>query len=312
MAYEFKKLSDVAAVETPADTANVLIEEDGVIKKAPKSAVGGAGSGGDVQSDWNQNDPTASDYVKNRTHYTQIEEVTIVPNFEYDLVSSSSYYAYKNANGYIPTPFIIGKHYTVVFDGVEYDCVAYDFENDGIVYLGNMLYQYDDAPINMDIPFLICSRFDGDMDWYTLYFSRKGKHTCEIRTMEETTHTFDSKYLPQPDMVITVNELIKNDTKPSLSNVFVERGTFKVLHDLILAGTVPNVVVRFYKNMNHIDEFLPVEATELKASVFWYGSGAVIRTVANDRNNRLICYEFVYEEGELTTIGMRYHEGTEV
>lgn len=43
MAYEFKKLSDVAVVETPTDTANVLIEEDGVIKKAPKSAVGGAG-----------------------------------------------------------------------------------------------------------------------------------------------------------------------------------------------------------------------------------------------------------------------------
>ena len=40
---EFKKLSDVAVVETPAETANVLIEEDGVIKKAPKTAVGGSG-----------------------------------------------------------------------------------------------------------------------------------------------------------------------------------------------------------------------------------------------------------------------------
>ena len=43
MAYDFKKLSDVATVETPADTANVLIEEDGVIKKAAKDKVGGAG-----------------------------------------------------------------------------------------------------------------------------------------------------------------------------------------------------------------------------------------------------------------------------
>ena len=39
MAYEFKKLSDVAVVETPTDTANVLIEEDGVIKKVAKDAV---------------------------------------------------------------------------------------------------------------------------------------------------------------------------------------------------------------------------------------------------------------------------------
>lgn len=41
MAYDFKKLSDVAAVETLTDTANVLIEEDGVIKKAAKDEVGG-------------------------------------------------------------------------------------------------------------------------------------------------------------------------------------------------------------------------------------------------------------------------------
>lgn len=41
MAYEFMKLSDVEVVETPTETANALIEENGVIKKAPKSAVGG-------------------------------------------------------------------------------------------------------------------------------------------------------------------------------------------------------------------------------------------------------------------------------
>jgi hypothetical protein len=44
MAYEFKKLSAVEAVETPADTANVLIEENGVIKKTPSSSFAGGGS----------------------------------------------------------------------------------------------------------------------------------------------------------------------------------------------------------------------------------------------------------------------------
>lgn len=43
MAYEFKKLSDVDKIEKVSDNANVLIEEDGVIKKAPKSQVGGGG-----------------------------------------------------------------------------------------------------------------------------------------------------------------------------------------------------------------------------------------------------------------------------
>lgn len=41
MAFEFKKLSDVEVVEEPTESANVLIEENGVIKKAPKTAVGG-------------------------------------------------------------------------------------------------------------------------------------------------------------------------------------------------------------------------------------------------------------------------------
>ena len=43
---EFKRLSDVEVVAEPAESANVLIEEDGVIKKAPKTAVGGAGGSG--------------------------------------------------------------------------------------------------------------------------------------------------------------------------------------------------------------------------------------------------------------------------
>ena len=41
MAYEFKKLSDVEVVAEPTESANVLIEEDGVIKKAPKTTIGG-------------------------------------------------------------------------------------------------------------------------------------------------------------------------------------------------------------------------------------------------------------------------------
>lgn len=40
---EFKRLSDVEVVTEPTESANVLIEEDGVIKKAPKTAVGGSG-----------------------------------------------------------------------------------------------------------------------------------------------------------------------------------------------------------------------------------------------------------------------------
>ena len=41
MSYEFKSIADVEVVAEPGKSANVLIEENGVIKKAPKTAVGG-------------------------------------------------------------------------------------------------------------------------------------------------------------------------------------------------------------------------------------------------------------------------------
>lgn len=43
MAVEFKKLAGVDIVETATDAANVLIEENGVIKRVPKTEVGGSG-----------------------------------------------------------------------------------------------------------------------------------------------------------------------------------------------------------------------------------------------------------------------------
>lgn len=45
MATEFKKLSEVTALEEAAETAHVLIEENGEIYRVPKTAVGGAGGG---------------------------------------------------------------------------------------------------------------------------------------------------------------------------------------------------------------------------------------------------------------------------
>ena len=56
---EFKKLSAVDSVVEPIDTAQVLIEEDGVIKKTPKNAVG-------AQADWAEIDETSPAFIKNK------------------------------------------------------------------------------------------------------------------------------------------------------------------------------------------------------------------------------------------------------
>lgn len=59
MAYEFTKLSDVTLADTLDASANVLVEENGEIKKAPKSVIG-------AQADWNETDDTNPAYILNK------------------------------------------------------------------------------------------------------------------------------------------------------------------------------------------------------------------------------------------------------
>lgn len=80
--------------------------------------------GGDVTTpDWNQNDATASDYIKNRPFYTgdTVETVLVEENtVSFTNPSASIYY------GSIPTTIelIAGDTYKVSWDGATYECVC--------------------------------------------------------------------------------------------------------------------------------------------------------------------------------------------
>ena len=59
MAYEFKQLGAVESVESVGETANVLIEENGTVKKVAKSSIG-------AQADWNETDETSPAFIMNK------------------------------------------------------------------------------------------------------------------------------------------------------------------------------------------------------------------------------------------------------
>lgn len=73
---DFKKLSEVDLTEEVSDTANVLIEEDGIIKRAPKTKVGGAGSDSVIKtaiitsSAYDSHISNAAPYVGGATTYS--------------------------------------------------------------------------------------------------------------------------------------------------------------------------------------------------------------------------------------------------
>lgn len=65
MSYEFIKLSEVEQVETSYN-ANLLIEENGEIKRLSTANINFGGSGNQVQADWNETDDTSPAYIANK------------------------------------------------------------------------------------------------------------------------------------------------------------------------------------------------------------------------------------------------------
>lgn len=117
--------------DAKAGTAVATTSYDGLMSKADKAKLDGitAGGGGSgVQPDWNQNDSTATDYVKNRPFYTGdpvetvfVEESTL--SFEDD----GGVYMSEFESTFVPT---VGETYKISWDGTVYECTC--------VYLSDM------------------------------------------------------------------------------------------------------------------------------------------------------------------------------
>ena len=125
--------------------------------------------------DWNQNNPSAPDYVKNRPFYigdpaevVYFNETVVIDNGWGELSSTPN--------------FAEGETYFVNFDGVVYECV-YDGEVLGSYELwsGNVV---DGEP-----PF--CVDYDGAVGAIT-----NGDHTLKVYRIIPVVKTIDPKYFP--------------------------------------------------------------------------------------------------------------------
>jgi hypothetical protein len=165
MSYEFKRLSDVEVVAEPAESANVLIEENGVIKKASKDAVGGATS-------WND--------LTDKPFYTGEPAETVL--FEGVVENEAA----------INIELVADKQYTVIFDDVEYVLTA---KADGEwVYIGSDTMWWDEDYDDTEPPFCMGSG-EGEGWFYTV--DDENQHTMKITAVIAPIHTLDEKYLPK-------------------------------------------------------------------------------------------------------------------
>lgn len=152
--------------------------------------------------DWNENDINSPSYITNRPFYTEKKDVTI---FNKSLYFDSNGEVYYEGESIDHTPFltelILGETYTVIWDGVEYSCVAYqDLE---YVYIGNIefpyyLYDWEIVGPKSNEPFFITTCVEPQYGYAEIgLIAAEGSHSIKIIGPKINTTKIEEKYLPR-------------------------------------------------------------------------------------------------------------------
>lgn len=138
--------------------------------------------------DWNQNDETAPDYIKNRPFYEINDSVETVLFPETTVIIDAEFIQLESIQ-----QLQAGQTYTVIFNGVTYECVAREWPAEGAVLIGNGTIYGDHNPANGE-PFCFDSYESGEIYLNT---ATPGDYTFSISSVatEKTIHHIDPKYI---------------------------------------------------------------------------------------------------------------------
>lgn len=140
--------------------------------------------------DWNENDPKAEGYIKNRPFYEEFTEITWVDEQTINVDESGSATLTNNSDIW-PS---VGSKYEVVFDGVSYTGNVWE---DGDVSLRT------DFTTNNGVSVQIC-----DGRTFASSPDLAGEHTIKITYTKVTAHTIDSKFLSPDVAFLDSNQLL--------------------------------------------------------------------------------------------------------
>ena len=199
-------------------------------------STGGGGGGGtsgeiisDAGSDWNQNDETQPDYIKNRPFYTgnPTENVLFNGSFVFTITGMGPMGERGVYNGVIDFSPEIGQTYQVSWDGAVYSCVGTEYNS--LIALGNLSIMNFGSDTGE--PFLMtCGT--GSVNIYT--WPAHSSHTISISmTNPAEIVKIDKKYLPDVRSDWNVNDetslsYVKNRpfyTRDPVETILVEEST---------------------------------------------------------------------------------------
>ena len=144
-----------------------------------------------VQPDWNQNDSTAPDYVKNRPFYTGAPvETVLVEESTVSFADEGGSYVGRLESTFSPT---VGETYEVSWDGIDYECTC--IESNSIPLLGNINILFGEPDPDGE-PFLI-GAFNG-AELRITALDTAASHTFSIVSRESVAPVvkISPKYLP--------------------------------------------------------------------------------------------------------------------
>lgn len=197
-----------------SNTSAVIEDHSDILEKFKKEILEEA-SEKSIQPDWNQNDSTAADYVKNRPFYTETRKTVLV---EESTVSFPDYGGIHISEFQTAFNATVGETYEVYWDGTIYECPCKYFHERN--FIGNLSIA-GDAPDTGE-PFLIDSTMEGtNGDGITIYtLDTSDSHTFSISRFVSEVVKIDPKYIR--DMYYTadpVETMLVEETTVSFSPV---------------------------------------------------------------------------------------------
>lgn len=238
-------------IKSEFDAINALIGEASVEEQID-AAVAGI-----PQDDWNQNDPSATDYIKNRTHYSEETYVTYFENDALEFTIGAFDYPLAFAMEAMSGQDEIVK---ITFDGVVYERqVALD-ENFGTLVAGNKKFIGGE---DTGEPFIFMA------DVCFLAVEEEGTHSVKIEKLKVTYHKIPEEYMP--DDLMTRIDYLESETMNLSDNLAIRRADWNA-EDINNPEFIKNRP--FYEELILTDVVLSLTAsrisdTELSLSVNW-------------------------------------------
>ena len=188
-------------------------------------STGGSSGGVSVQADWQQNDETASDYIKNRTHWIENSYVVALPETELEVRNGSVDLYEVEVTGLTPN-----AHCVVTIDGVSYETTAiqgvFNAYEWYVIGNGELIGEGSNGS---DLPFgIFVDKYNEN--YMTLEESKTGTVTLKIEVVGEYVHKIPEIYLPEKIGISgtgTYSEVFNNLTDNIASGDYSHAENFK-------------------------------------------------------------------------------------